>query len=471
MLPSAFLDRMKIQLGKEYDAFLDSYADAPSIGLRVNTLKISPTQFSSISPYPLTPISWTSAGFTLPEKAQPGKHPYHVAGLYYLQDPSAMAVTELLDPQPGERVLDLAAAPGGKTTHIAAKMEDQGLLVANDVHPRRVRVLCNHLERWGVRSAIVLNETPPRLAAYFGAYFDKVLVDAPCSGEGMFRKDPSIIQEWTPELVESYAARQDEILRDAARLVRPGGRLVYSTCTFSPEEDEGTILRFLQEHPAFEVETAQKFHGFSSGRPEWLTLEHGASANQVAASKKTNIANTVRIWPHKAPGEGHFIAVLHCKTGLHKPVSNVSPFRTIPLPKEPQTYFAAFVAESLGWDPPHQRLSLHGSYLYLLPDDMPDLNRLRVVHWGWWLGTLKVKRFEPAHALAMALSPADVRYAHDLSLDDLAVKRYIRGEVLPAPGPNGWVLIAVDGYPLGWAKRVQNRLKSRPPRWLRETGI
>ena len=460
-LPPAFLDRMQTQLGSDFDAFLASYADPPDIGLRVNTLKLTAAKFSDLLqrtpsdliPAALTPIPWVPAGFNIASGARPGKHPYHAAGLYYLQDPAAMAVTELIDPQPGDRILDLAAAPGGKTTHIAARLAGEGLLVANDIHPKRVRDLAKNLERWGLRNAAILNETPPRLVNHFGAYFDKVLVDAPCSGEGMFRKDPGAIQEWTPKLVESCAIRQDGILKEAAQLVRPGGRLIYATCTFASQEDEGTIARFLAYHPDFEMVQLPHFDGFASGRSDWLP------------DIPPELSAAVRLWPHKAPGEGHFIAVMQRQEfgSYQEPRS----FETALISRDAQKYFAEFAAAALIWDPPKNRLALQGSYLYLIPENAPDLRGLKVIHWGWWLGTLKKKRFEPSHALALALQPEDVRQTFDLSANDPRTRAYLHGEVLPSPGDNGWVLVTVDSYPLGWGKRVQNRLKSHSPKWLR----
>ena len=217
MLHKAFLSRMQAQLGDDYAAFLCSYEQPPDVGLRVNTLKLTPAQFTALAPdllppNPLSPIPWAPAGLTLPPDSRPGKHPYHAAGLYYMQDPAAQAVTELLAPQPGERILDLSAAPGGKATHIAAKLQGQGLLVANDIHPGRVRDLARNIERWGAQNVVITNEAPPRLADHFGAYFDRVLVDAPCSGEGMFSKDPAVRGAWAPSLVKNYALRQGLIL-------------------------------------------------------------------------------------------------------------------------------------------------------------------------------------------------------------------------------------------------------------------
>jgi len=466
MLPEVFIDRMKVLLGEEFDQFLACYQDHPQIGLRVNTLKINVGDFHGISPFKLSPIPWTGEGFFLPEGCRPGTHPYHAAGLYYLQEPSAMAVTELLDPQPGERILDLAAAPGGKTTHIASKMKQQGILVANDIHAHRVRDLFNNLERWGAKNTLVLNETPERLADHFGPFFDKVLLDAPCSGEGMFRKDRPATYEWSPSMVESCARRQDILIRHSARLVRPGGRLIYATCTFAPEENEGVIFRFLQAHPDFKIEKIENRAGFSEGVPGWIPeafeLGEGRGVDELAC--------TVRIWPHKVPGEGHFIAVLKRSEDLLSNPTNPNPFQLFPPKGDPLSYYRTFERETLDCDIPIDRFSLHGNHLYRVPVGAPDLQGLRVVHWGWWLGTMKSKRFEPSQAFVMALSPGDIQQVSDFPLEDPSLLGYLRGEVLVEPGEDGWVMVAVDGYPLGWAKRVNNRLKPHFPRWLRLVG-
>ncbi len=425
------------------------------MGLRVNTLKLSPQYFERAMPFLLTPIPWCPAGFTLPAETRPGKHPYHAAGLYYLQDPAAMAVAEILAPQPAERVLDLSAAPGGKSTHLAALMQDAGLLVVNDIHPRRVYDLANNIERWGARNVVILNETPPRLADHFGAYFDRVLVDAPCSGEGMFRKDPAARTEWTPKLVESCAIRQDAILADAARLVRPGGLLAYATCTFAPQEDEGTLARFLAGQPEFELVAGPQFPGFAPGRPGWLAGEPPVPG----------LERTVRLWPHKAPGEGHFIALLR-RSDDGRP-DHLQLFQSAALPKEALRDFEAFADAALNWQPDRDRLALLGSYGYLLPEGLPDLSGLRVARWGWWLGSFKKNRFEPSQALAAGLRADQAHQILPLSAGQPETLQYLHGEVLPAPGLDGWVLVTVDGFPLGWGKRVQGRLKSHSPKWLR----
>ncbi|MBM3144606.1 MAG: hypothetical protein FJ010_06470 [Chloroflexi bacterium] len=456
-LPPSFLSRMQQLLGDEYAAFLASYDQPPDVGLRVNTSKLSRREFQTISPFDLKPIPWSEAGFVVPPEARPGKHPYHAAGLYYLQDPSAMAVAELLSPQPGERVLDIAAAPGGKSTHISALMGGEGLLVANDLHPRRAQVLAKNLERWGARNAVVLNETPARLADHFGACFDRVVVDAPCSGEGMFRKDPEARAEWMPKLVKSCALRQDVLLEDAATLVRPGGVLVYATCTFAPEEDEGAIARFLLAHPRFELVEPPRFPGFSPGRPDW-----------IAEPGRADLRRAVRLWPHKAPGEGHFIALLRRSRASSEMPEAPAPLLPIPLEPEPRQYFQQYCTDALNWRPPESRLSQMGFHLYQIPEACPDLRGLKVILWGWWLGALKKNRFEPSHALGMGLRAEDVRNTLPLTLDDPEVDSYLRGEVLSSSGADGWVLVTVDGHPLGWGKRVQGRLKTHLPRWLRQ---
>ena len=471
-IPAAFLERMERLLGGEYPAFLASYAMPPSVGLRVNTLKIAPEAFRQLAPFDLTPTPWCEAGFTLDKgDVEPGKHPYHAAGLYYLQDPAAMAVVELLDPQPGERVLDLASAPGGKATHIAAKMQGQGLLVANEIHPKRAWELASNLERWGATNVAITNEKPERLAERFEGFFDRVLVDAPCSGEGMMRKGEAARVEWAPELVRGCALRQTAILEQAARLVRPGGRLVYSTCTFNPEENEGTIACFLDAHPEFELIEPSRRPGFSPGRPNWLdaraaAVGAGHPQGDAPTDLRANLTCAVRLWPHLAPGEGHFIAVMR-KYDAEPTTATPRFWCPARLPRPIETAYRAFCAEHLAAIPADERLALIGSYLYALPAALPDLTGLRFLHPGWWLGTLKKDRFEPSHALALTLPSESLRRSVSLAPHDSTLAAYLRGEGFRSDGEAGWVLICVDGYPLGWGKRVGETMKSHYPRGLR----
>jgi 16S rRNA C967 or C1407 C5-methylase (RsmB/RsmF family)/NOL1/NOP2/fmu family ribosome biogenesis protein len=439
----------------------------------VNTLKVSAAGFCALAPFDLAPIPWCPAGFEIvpvavqpgtgaPAHPSPGKHPYHAAGLYYLQDPAAMAAAELLAPRPGERILDLAAAPGGKATHIAALMAHQGLLIANEIHPQRAWELAGNLERWGARNAVITNETPERLAARLPGFFDRVLVDAPCSGEGMLRKAEAARREWTPDTVRGCALRQDAILEHAAALVRPGGRLVYATCTFNPEENEGALARFLRGHPDFALIELPQHPGFSPGRPEWLADDLHAYRNAVARA--------VRLWPHLAPGEGHFIAALE-RAANAPPSPPPKPWRPAKLPRPVEEAYRTFcAAPHPPWGDAAFALALSGAYLYALPAGLPDLTGLRYLHPGWWLGVVKKDRFEPSHALALGLTPQAARRTLDLAADAPETAAYLRGEICSSAGDDGWTLVTVDGFPAGWGKRTGGRLKSHYPKGLRRSS-
>ena len=469
-LPHAFLQRMAILLGDEYDSFLNSLHLPARVGLRVNTLKSNPLEFARISQFKLTPVPWCPSGFIfqpLDEPSSsppPGKHPYHNAGLYYLQEPSAMAAAEVLAPHPGETVLDLAAAPGGKATHLAALMGNTGLLVANEIHAKRVWDLAENLERCGVTNAIVTNEFPERLAGRFGEYFDRVLLDAPCSGEGMFRKSEVARMEWKPELVNSCALRQSDILEQAAQMVKPGGRLAYTTCTFSVEENEAVIVGFLTKHPEFDLAPIPLVPGFQPARPDWLDLPMG---HQVKGA--------IRIWPHQSQGEGHFIALL-VKKGSSEleweketSQSPKTPNRLIHSMNRDNTrtiledFFTANLKLSL--DP--SRLIQEGSYIYQLPEITPNLSNLKVIRPGWWLGALQKGRFTPSHSFAMGMESNQAKQVLQLHVGDQQLTSYYSGGSLSDAGANGWVLLTVDGFPAGWGKRVNNVVKNFYPHGLR----
>lgn len=461
-------------LGDEFPAFAESLAQDPVHGLRVNTLKLSADEFHRVSPFPLgTGVPWCHSAFILPpsplltkhprrkqsegpEVKEPGKHPYHLAGLYYLQEPSAMAAAELLGPQPGERVLDLAAAPGGKTTHIASLMQGRGLLVANEIKTKRLNRLVVNVERWGATNVVVTNESPERMADHCGAYFDRVMVDAPCSGEGMFRKDIRARLDWSEEMVASSAVRQTNILRVAAHLVRPGGHLLYSTCTFAPEENEAVISRFLRDHPYFEVEALPQLAGFMPGKPEWM--------GEITKSKKQNdeLRSAVRLFPHRLTGEGHFACLLQRNDGPETELT--FPWRWERIPTLEWQAWQAFREETLDVNFPSGRLLIQGNRLYFVPEDIPDLKGLRMTIPGVWLGTFKKERFEPAHPLALYLRPGQAHNTLALSSDSREMAAYLRGESLLAEGRPGWTLVTADGWPLGWGKRVQGVVKNHFPR-------
>lgn len=471
-IPPAFLENMQALLGDEYPAFHESFALPPLSGLRANTLKISPAELAQRLVLDLQPVPWSAAGFRLPgarqEQGGPSlsRHPYYAAGLYYIQEPSAMAVTEALAPQPGERLLDLCAAPGGKSTHLAALLGERGLLVANEIHPRRVWELAENLERWGTRNAVVSNESPARLAGHFGAFFDRVLVDAPCSGEGMFRKSESARRDWSPQAVESCALRQSDILDQAARLVRVGGWLAYSTCTFNPTENEAVVASLLEGRPDFELAEIAPIPGGAPGRPDWLDR----------AGAPPRLARAVRLWPHRCRGEGHFIALLRRSAG--SPGAEHPAARPARATRGSQASLArrllrefcqrSLAGLSLDDFEARGRLEQVGAYLYCLPHGLPSLRGLRLAHPGWWLGSLKgarTPRFEPSHALALGLQAGQARLSLDLDCDQ--ARAYLRGQALSASGEEGWRLVTVDGFALGWGKSVGGRLKNVYPRGLR----
>lgn len=454
-IPHLFLDRMSQYLGDEFPAFTESLDSTPRSGLRVNTLKLTLDQFREITPFTLGErVPWAPSAFLLESEEKPGKHPHHRAGMYYLQDPSAMAPAELLAPQPGERVLDLAAAPGGKTTHLAALMQGQGLLVANEIKTKRVGHLAQNVERWGAGNVVITNESPENLADHFGAYFDRVLVDAPCSGEGMFRKDMGARADWSLEMVQGCAVRQGNILRVAGKLVRPGGFLLYSTCTFAPEENEGAISEFLIDFPDYEVGELTQYPGFMTGQPGWMKK----------ADLTSDLKKAVRLFPHRIEGDGHFACLLRRKDGdVNERVGESQLSR---LSKNQSGYWQDFSSRVLKVDWGEDRLRVVGDRLYFIPHKAPDFDRLRSVHYGVWLGLFKKDRFEPAHPFALYLKPDEIQNRVSLAADSPRLAAYLRGESIPGEAA-GWTVVCVDGFPIGWGKGVQGTLKNHFPRgWV-----
>ena len=428
MLPQAFLQRMQQQLGQEYPDYLASLERPRAVALRFNPLKGKQPEL----PFVQAPVAWEPAGFYYAPDARPGLHPYHEAGVYYLQEASAMSAAALLAPAPGERICDLCAAPGGKTTQIAGRMMGSGFLLCNEINPKRAKILSRNIERMGVSNALVTNEHPQNLARRLPGFFDRVLVDAPCSGEGMFRKEEAAVTDWSPETVVMCANRQREILRSGACLVRPGGRLVYSTCTFAPEENEETIAAFLQEHPEFYAETVDA---------PWFT--------PVGCGQ-------FRLWPHKLLGEGHFVAVLRRQGG------SAEEEPSLPGEKLPQEWGA--FAKELQISLPEGKVLSFGQSLYWAPKQMPDLRGLKVLRPGLALGEVKKGRFEPDHALALWLKTC--KNVYDCSADSKAAADYLHGEVLPC-SLRGWCLVTVDGYSIGWGKGDGSVLKNHYPKGLR----
>ncbi|HQE92503.1 MAG TPA: RsmF rRNA methyltransferase first C-terminal domain-containing protein [Anaerolineae bacterium] len=450
--PSEFIRRMRSWLGDEADAFFTALAQR-DVGLRLNPLRGPLEDLKARLPWETQPVPWCPEGVWLQEEAPAGAHLYHTLGVYYVQDPSAMAAGVLLDPHPGEWVLDLAAAPGGKTTHIATRMHGEGVLVANEVVRRRATVLAMNIERMGVTNALVINETPERLAARWAGLFDAVLVDAPCSGEGTFARDSQAIRDWSVDTVSGNARRQKQILDQTAPLVQRGGRLLYGTCTFAPEENESVIADFLTRHPDFAIADLPALPGLQPGHPEWV----GAPDALQRAG---------RFWPHTGPGHGHFYALLR-RQG-EPPNDLPERWTGSAIPGRIWNLYQKTVGAALVMPVSDKGLLLTPTDdLYITPLEPKLWDGLHVLRPGWWVASLRHNKVWPDHALALALRPEDVRDIVNLAQDDPRLENYLQGGFWPDHGSPGYVLVAVDGFPVGWAKRGEGRLRSRYPLHLR----
>ncbi|WP_265446678.1 RsmF rRNA methyltransferase first C-terminal domain-containing protein [Acetivibrio straminisolvens] len=453
-LPEEFLRKMEGLFGaEEYEEFLKSYDMPRFYGLRVNTLKVGVEEFKKLSPFELEPIPWTKDGFYYREGDNPGKHPYYHAGLYYIQEPSAMLPGAVMNAEPGDYVLDLCAAPGGKTVQMAAGMKGKGLLVANDINSDRVKALVKNIELCGITNAIVTNESPDKLAKKFCGFFDRILVDAPCSGEGMFRKDEDAAKSWGKFKCDKCCSMQREILDSVDEMLKPGGYLVYSTCTFSPEENEGMISEFLDKHKNYDVLEIPKAYGIDNGRPEWW-------------DNNKELLKTARVWPHKVKGEGHFVALLRKKGDrstnekghVKNKDSNVNKLM------EP---FYKFVEENLNINI-EGFFAVKGNNLYCLPEEPPDLSGIKVAKFGWYLGEILKGRFEPSHSFALSLKKEDIKNTVNFGADSIDVSKYLKGETLMLEGDPGYTGVLVDGYTLGWAKQTGDMLKNLYPKGWRK---
>ena len=452
-LPIEFEKKMKAFLGDEWDDFLYSYDNNRFQALRFNTLKVqSPEErmriLKTLKISSDKKVSWADEAYYFDENVRPGKHPYHEMGLYYIQEPSAMSAAALLAPKPGMRVLDLCAAPGGKSTQLATYLGDSGLLVSNEINTQRSRILSQNIERMGIKNAIVTNEDSFVLASHFPGFFNAIQVDAPCSGEGMFRKLPEAIEQWSMENVAICAARQKEILDNAAVMLKPGGTIVYSTCTFSKEENEDVIEYFLERHPDFTLEEMERF------------------------------------WPHKVDGEGHFVAKLvrrGCvdtdlkadrKTKKNKNSKNRKNETKPALTKENMKLLSEFLDETISEDMAawikNSRLVMFGEQLYRLPDMEVDIKGLKVQRAGLHIGEFKKQRFEPSHSLAL-----DAKNVVKLTCDNPQTIGFFNGQSVmlsdeqAAECKKGWALVCVDGYPAGWGKVNGAQVKNHYPKGLR----
>ena len=457
-LPIEFEKKMKAFLGDEWDDFLYSYDNNRFQALRFNTLKVQGHEeimriLMVLEISSDKRVSWANEAYYFDENVRPGKHPYHEMGLYYIQEPSAMSAAALLAPKPGMRVLDLCAAPGGKSTQLATYLGDSGLLVSNEINTQRSRILSQNIERMGIKNAIVTNEDSFVLASHFPGFFNAIQVDAPCSGEGMFRKLPEAIEQWSMENVAICVARQKEILDNAAVMLKPGGTIVYSTCTFSKEENEDVIEYFLERHPDFTLEEMERF------------------------------------WPHKVDGEGHFVAKLvrrGCvdtdlkadrKTKKNKNSKNRKNETKPALTKENMKLLSEFLDETISEDMAawikNSRLVMFGEQLYRLPDMEVDIKGLKVQRAGLHIGEFKKQRFEPSHSLALALKISEAKNVVKLTWDDPQTTGFFNGQSVmlsdeqTAECKKGWALVCVDGYPAGWGKVNGAQVKNHYPKGLR----
>ena len=495
-LPQRFKERMKELLGEEYSAFEASYEQEKVQGLRFNSLKTKEgreddweekgvkslaEKTSQVLQMELTPVSWVKEGYYYPLEARPGKHPFHEAGLYYIQEPSAMAVVELLDPKPGENILDLCAAPGGKSSHIASRLKGEGFLLSNEIHPGRAKILSQNMERMGVGNCVVTNEDAGSLAKFFVQFFDRIAVDAPCSGEGMFRKEEEAVKQWSEDHVKMCAARQKEILEDAASMLKPGGTMVYSTCTFAPEENEGTILSFLQEHEDFYLEERECPEGLMNAVPKWAFYGHEKTEETeeiFTAIEQFHLERAFRIMPHKTEGEGHFMAVLRRRedsgefTGKRSQPSYIDPKKEKEVMEELHRFLDKTLIEPELLKKREEYLRF-GDQLYLLPPQMVSLKGLKVLRPGLHIGTVKKNRLEPSHAFALWLRPEQVKVWKELAPDSVDAVKYLKGETLNAaadmsvPCEKGWVLICTGNLSLGWGKMAAGIIKNHYPKGLR----
>ncbi len=464
-LPQSFVDKMGKLLGDELSGFLDCYSQPHKAGLRVNTLKLSPEGFENISPVEISKIKWIPNGYYYDTEKQPAKHPFYYAGLYYIQEPSAMTPASLLPVKEGGRVLDLCAAPGGKSTELGARMNGRGVLVTNDISNSRAKALLKNIELFGIKNAMVMSEAPNRLAERFEGWFDSILVDAPCSGEGMFRKSHAIIKNWEQYGTGYYAGLQREILPSAVKMLRPGGYLLYSTCTFSPEEDEGTCSFILDNFPDMHLVPAIRdddpaYAGFCRGIAEYM-------------GGREEAAYTLRLYPHRIGGEGHFIALFRKDPDLGLDRGDRSNGVSGPKKQIRLTGQAKDFIERIGFDIPPERLTIRDNRLYMLPEydgdgsgntgTMPRLDGLRILRSGLLLGEIKQDRFEPSQALACALKAEEYDNTTDLDPNGHDVIRYLKCESPDnvSQASDGYVLVCCGGFPLGWGKLSGGRLKNK----------
>lgn len=435
-LPEKFKVQMKELLQDEYEDYIQSFEHERYYGLRINTLKISVEEFLKINPFHLTPIPWSDDGFYYDAKLdKPSKHPYYYAGLYYLQEPSAMLPAQVLPIEKNDLVLDTCAAPGGKSTKLATKLNQTGLLISNDISSSRCQGLLKNIELFGIKNAWVTSEDLVNMEKHYPKTFDKILVDAPCSGEGMFRKEPDLIKSWIERDDSYYPPIQKSILNAALSMLKPDGSLVYSTCTFSIHENEEVIQEALRQHADVHLVNIPKTDGMKSG---------------------INMQECVRLYPHKIHGEGHFVALLK-KDGTQNERKQF-PLKSDRLSQDILDFLKLCKLEN-----GYYKIKKDKVLWFNIPFE--TYKGLRILRSGLLVGQIKNNHFEPSQALAMSLHKDTFQNTINLSIKDDRVLKYLKGETLDVKDidskTNGWTLVLVDTFPLGFAKLSKGSLKNK----------
>ena len=454
-LPKSYVDAMKELLEGDYDAYIKSLDEKPYVGIRTNLLKLTKEKLKEILDRDFKEIPWVKEGFYFEEEKgvlttpslsniekikSISKNPYYFAGLYYIQEPSAMTPAMVAGIKPGDKVLDLCAAPGGKSTQAASYLQGEGLLVSNDFSASRVKALQKNIEVSGIDNVLITNEDPKNLSKVYIEYFDKIIVDAPCSGEGMFRRDSAVFRAYLGRGPEFFTGLQVSILNEAAKMLKPGGTLVYSTCTYSKVEDEGSLSEFLENHPDFKIDKIKPDFGFEESKI---------------------LPGTIRLFPHKIKGEGHFVARLKKDDrAVEKNENKTKDKKKRKLPKLPEELLEFLGKIKRDWD--YERIFINKDYAYYLPKDALIDKSLHYIRTGLLLGEIKKNRFEPFQALAMNIKFDEWENPLNLSATDERVIKYLKGETIEADDEYmGIRLVCVDGFSLGFVKQNKKSCKNK----------
>ena len=441
-LNTEFLSAIKATLGDDFDGYLSSLENEAFRGLRVNRLKADNSILSHLD-FECTPSQFSPDGYYIDNGIKSlGNHPLHHAGAFYLQEPSAMSAVTALDVQSHDRVLDLCAAPGGKSTQIASALQGTGLLISNEIVPARAKILCQNIERMGAKNAIVTCARPDELEQYLEGFFDKILVDAPCSGEGMIRREPNAIVEWKFENRQMCADRQLKILESADKMLKAGGVLVYSTCTLSEDENEQVIDKFIKSHPYYEIDE--------------ITAQFGRCA-YVRFADNPDIVKARRILPQDK-GEGHFVA------RLKKSEHTGENYEISPENSDTNPIFDEFLNQNfIGIT---GNIQIYRDNVSILPSGIPILRGIHILRAGVQAGMLKKNRFEPSHAIYMSQSPENIKNVLDLNLDNTQIYDFLRGYEIDCD-KKGYTAVSVCGVTVGFGKASAGRLKNHYPKGLR----